>query len=545
VTGVTGSLGAHVVANLVSQPSVRKVYCLVRAANKQSARHRVRDSLRERLAYHKLSLSARSKIVSLPSDFSDRNLGLEQSDYEEVSSSITHLIHLAWSVNFNKGLESFEGDCIAGAKNLMNLCLATKRPEPASFNFCSSVSATAATPGNVVPEALPASLSYAQGMGYAQSKLVTEHLCDRASRQTGLKARVLRVGQIIGDTQHGVWNTTEAIPLMLQTAKTIGALPELDETPYWLPVDIVAKACSEIACSGAESGVMNIVNDKSFHWHRDLLPLLREAGLQFETVSQQEWVRRLRASEADPVKNPPIKLVDFFASKYDNNKPRRSLAHATSRAQGFSPSLQNAGVIGSEIVGKIISQLDKRWSEGQTQEEPAVIVVGGPCGAGKSTVARSLSDALGLPMIEGDDMHSNGARQRMASDIPLTDADRLGWLAHIRGAVMDRLRTSKAPAVLVTCSALRSMYRQELRMLQEIAGVRTVFIMLETEDRKELKSRLSEREGHYMAPSMVDAQVDLLEAAGDDEIDVVAVDATQGVAAVMEECKSILAGVIN
>jgi len=497
------------------------------------------------LAYHKLSLSMRSKIVALPSDFSDARLGLDESDYGEISGSVTHLIHLAWSVNFNKALESFETDCIAGAKNLMNLCLSAKRPEPASFNFCSSVSATAATPGSLVPEALPESLSYAQNMGYAQSKLVTEHLCDRASRQTGLKARVLRVGQIVGDTQHGVWNATEAIPLMLQTAKTIGALPELDENPYWLPVDVVAKACSEIACSGAGSGVMNVVNNKSFHWTRDLLPLLREAGLEFESVPQQEWIRRLRASNPDPVNNPPIKLVDFFASKYDNNKPRRSVAHATSRSQGSSPSLQNAGVVDKVLIGKIISQLTQRWSAGETPQEGAVIVVGGPCGTGKSTVARSLTDKFGLPMIEGDDMHSKPARQRMGSHIPLTDADRLSWLAHIRGAVIDRMNMTKAPAVLVTCSALKSSYRHELRALQEIAGLRVVFIMLETDSREELKLRLAQRQDHYMAPTMVDKQVDLLEAALDDEIDVIPVDAAQGVEEVVGECESILRGVIS
>lgn len=488
----------------------------------------------------------RSKIVALPSDFSNARVGLDESDYSEISSSITHLIHLAWSVNFNKALESFEADCIAGAKNLMNLCLAARRPEPASFNFCSSVSATAATPGSVVPEALPESFSYAQNMGYAQSKLVTEHLCDQASRQAGLKARVLRVGQIVGDTKHGVWNATEAIPLMLQTAKTVGALPELDENPYWLPVDVVAKACSEIACSGAESGVMNVVNNKSFHWSRDLLPLLQEAGLQFESVPQQEWIRRLRASDPDPVNNPPIKLVDFFASKYDNNKPRRSLAHATSRAQGFSPSLQNAGVIDKDIIGKILSQLGQRWSAGGApQTEGTLVVVGGPCGTGKSTMAHSLAETFDLPMIEGDDMHSRPARQRMGSHIPLTDADRLSWLAHIRGAVIDRMNTTRAPAVLVTCSALRASYRHELRALKEIAGLRTVFIMLETDSRDELKSRLAQRQDHYMAPAMVDTQVDLLEAALDDEVDVVAVDAARSVEEVVTECESILQGVIS
>ena len=488
----------------------------------------------------------RSKIVALPSDFSDAHLGLDESDYSEISGSVTHLIHLAWSVNFNKALESFEADCIAGAKNLMNLCLSAKRPEPASFNFCSSVSATAATPGNVVPEALPESLSYAQNMGYAQSKLVVEHLCDQASRQTGLKTRVLRVGQIVGDTKHGVWNATEAIPLMLQTAKTIGALPELDENPYWLPVDVVAKACLEIACSGAESGVMNVVSNKSFHWSKDLLPLLREAGLEFESVPQQEWIRRLRASDPDPIKNPPIKLVDFFASKYDSNKPRRSLAHATSRAQGFSPSLQNARVIDKDIIGKILSQLGQRWSAVEApQEEGAVIVIGGPCGTGKSTLALSMAGRLGLPMIEGDDMHSRPARQMMGSHIPLTDADRLNWLAHIRGAVVDRMNTTKAPAVLVTCSALKASYRHELRALQEIAGLRTVFIMLETDSRGELKSRLAKRQDHYMAPTMADKQVDLLEAAFDDEVDVIPVDAAQSVEEVAKECEGILQGVIR
>jgi carbohydrate kinase (thermoresistant glucokinase family) len=245
------------------------------------------------------------------------------------------------------------------------------------------------------------------------------------------------------------------------------------------------------------------------------------------------------------VKNPPIKLVDFFASKYDNNKPRRSTPHATSRAQGSSPSLQNAGVIGAEIVSKIVSQLNKRWCAQEASHEPAVVVLGGPCGSGKSTVARSISDALGLPMIEGDDMHSNVARQKMGSHIPLTDADRISWLAHIRGAVMDRLRTTGAPAVLVTCSALRNIYRQELRALQELAGVRTAFIMLETDSRDELKTRLTERQGHYMAPGMVDAQVDLLESAGEDEIDVVPVNSRQALEEVVGECQSIVTALIE
>ena len=62
---------------------------------------------------------------------------------------------------------------LPGAHNLIQLCLKVKRPAPANFNFCSSVSAVAATKGGHVPEGLPAEFSYAQGIGYARSKLVT------------------------------------------------------------------------------------------------------------------------------------------------------------------------------------------------------------------------------------------------------------------------------------------------------------------------------------------------------------------------------------
>lgn len=354
VTGATGSLGAHVVARLASQDHVRKVYCLVRAPTTSSAIARVEESLRARRVYDMLSLEALQKVVAIPSDFSKSLLGLDWRLYDEIAHNITHMLHLAWSVNFNKGLESFESDCVAGARNLINLCLKAKRPQPASFNFCSSVSATVRTAGGVVPEALPESFAYAQGMGYAQSKLVTENLCDRASKQRGIQARILRVGQVIGDTQNGVWNATEAIPMIFQTAKTVGCLPKLDERPSWLPVDVVAQTFIDIGCSSTDQRFFNLVNHSSFHWTQDLLPLLKEAGVKFEEVEQREWIRRLRASNPDPTANPPIKLVDFFASKYDTDEARPSLRYETGIARETSGALRDVGVVDEKLVGRIV-----------------------------------------------------------------------------------------------------------------------------------------------------------------------------------------------
>jgi nucleoside-diphosphate-sugar epimerase len=291
--------------------------------------------MRERSVYHYLPLETRTKLIAIPADFSNESLGMDRKVYDEIASEITGLIHCAWPVNFNLALASFEADCIAGAHNLIALCLKAQRPEPATFNFCSSVSAVAATKGGFVTEALPESLECAQDMGYAQYKLVAEHICVDAAKSYGIKSRVLRVGQVVADTVHGIWNSTEAIPLMMQAGVTTGAIPRLDENPLWLPVDVVASVISDISLSDAGPGIMNVVNSKFFHWTRDLLPALHRAGMQFSEPNQREWVVFLRKSNPDPVANPPIKLVEFFASKCDNDLPRTGL-HTTPRSHASS-----------------------------------------------------------------------------------------------------------------------------------------------------------------------------------------------------------------
>ena len=364
VTGATGSLGAHLVAQLVLRNDVDEVCCLVRASSRALACQRVVESMQERAVYHNLSPEARHKVTCYPSDFSQPKLGLAEDVYASISTKMTTLVHCAWSVNFNKNLSSFENDCIAGARHLTLLCLSAQQETAASFNFCSSVSTVARTPGDDVLEELPESFKCAQDMGYAQSKLVTEHLVTRAGIETGIQARVLRVGQIVADTKQGIWNETEAIPLMLQAATTIGALPALDESPRWLPVDSVATTVLDISLSATTQAVFNVVNPKTFHWTKDLLPALHRSGLKFEEVGQREWIRRLRASNPNPEENPTIKLVEFFAGKYDNDiTKRKNLNYITAMAELISPELSRVPALSSDLIEKFVQHfLKTSWA---------------------------------------------------------------------------------------------------------------------------------------------------------------------------------------
>ncbi|KAI8625000.1 acetyl-CoA synthetase-like protein [Xylariaceae sp. FL1651] len=377
VTGVTGSLGAYVLAQLLPLSHVKRIFCLVRASDEPAATARVLASLHSRgLIEAALPESNFRKIVAVPSDLSRADLGLSPTRFSELQSTLTNVIHSAWAVNFNLGVASFENQHIRGIRNLLDLCLQVPFTRPARFSFISSVSAAAGTPPPaVISETYAVDPSHAQAMGYARSKWVAEHIVRRATNESGIDACVLRSGQLIGDMKEGRWNPTEAIPLMIRSATTLGALPSLDENPSWLPVDVCAAAVIELSQadkpfyqqSQTDEGERNVVyhvqNPRQFSWTDELLPALRDAGLEFETVGQREWVDRLWKGDQDPIRNPTVKLADFFTSKYDNDKPgRKGLVFDTTETERKSKAVASrVDVIGNGTIRKCVEKWRKDW----------------------------------------------------------------------------------------------------------------------------------------------------------------------------------------
>jgi thioester reductase-like protein len=339
LTGATGSLGAHLLAELLRDPNVQKVYCLNRGAD---AHARTVESLRLR----KLEVPL-GRVESLGADLTRPDLGLDRK-----LAGVNMVIHNAWSVNFNMGVASFEGQ-VQATRNLIDLSFASN----ARFFFVSSVSA-AVRSGSVVREAHVQHLTDAQETGYARSKLVGERLCLNASR-AGLDARAFRVGQIVGDTRHGAWNATEAIPLMIRSAISFGALPALNDTLSWLPVDDVARVIVELCHAPEPHDLYHVVNPRLFNWTRDLLPMLRGAGLTFEEVAPQAWLERLAASNPDPALNPTIKLLDFFRSKYSNPATGPAVLYETRVTEGASKTLKAVQAPDAALVGKMVAY----WKE--------------------------------------------------------------------------------------------------------------------------------------------------------------------------------------
>lgn len=161
----------------------------------------------------------------------------------------------------------------------------------------------------------------------------------------------------------------------------------------------------------------------------------------------------------------------------------------------------------------------------------AALVVMGVSGSGKSTIAVAVAARCGALFLDADDFHTSANTAKMAAGVPLTDLDRLPWLA----AVGDEIarRTASGRSVVVACSALRRDYRDILRE----RGGDLVFAHLHGSFAL-LAARLTSRTGHFMPPSLLASQLGALELLDPDETGFV-VDIDQPVADVVT---AVLAG---
>ncbi|KAM0140952.1 hypothetical protein ACHAO1_002078 [Botrytis cinerea] len=371
LTGATGSLGAHALYQMVNSPKFRKVYCLVRGENPMD---RVLKSIKDRGL--SLTPAARAKVVAFTADLALTDLGLGKSMIEQFKTEVSLIIHLAWSVNFIIGLQSFEPH-LAGLKNLLDLSLAVYRSEPARLFYASSISTAENTPAPaLIPDAPIEDFNNALNMGYAQSKLVGEYMVLNAARG-GARAYALRIGQIVGDRDNGFWNEAEFVPSMIRSALSMKALPIFHENCSWIPVDTLATAILEIdeklkslprPCAIDSTNppiVYNMVNPATFTWE-SLLGELSTAGLDFKAIPFGDWLQKLRESAANgqEEQNPAVKLLDHFEQRYlqSNNGHGYSGAEATASSSGASsprssisgatpPSSKGTSISDYEIVG--------------------------------------------------------------------------------------------------------------------------------------------------------------------------------------------------
>lgn len=317
----------------------------------------------------------------LPGDLADPagQFGITGAAFEILRNSVTSIIHNAWSVNFNMNLASFEAQSIRPTYHLVQLALSSPLLQKPKFTFISSIAAIlrgASDPNEKLAERRFGWEKVGE-MGYGQSKWIGEGICVAAAEKTGLRVRIARLGQVVGDTKHGQWKAAEAYPTLTQSALTMGALPSIEPSSsgviydqcYWLPVDTTAAGVVEIALHpdthSPNDLVFHVTNSEAISWNEEYLPAVKRAlqyyGVDFEIVPQRQWLQRLADSNMDVERNSPRKLLAFFQNRYGDIDGRGEPALDMTRALGVAPSL--AGGNSHRLDEQLITRFVTYWVE--------------------------------------------------------------------------------------------------------------------------------------------------------------------------------------
>lgn len=259
ITGGTGGLGSHLVANALAQPDVTRVVCLNRRNNKRDARERQLQSLLEKgtglCAADIDNLAERLDVVE--TDLSKPNLGLTPEEYAAIADRVTHIVHNAWLMHSKWPLKRFEPQLriMANMIALARDASVRRGPSagPVTFQLVSSIAVVGHHPLQTgrpfVPEELM-SVASVLPTGYGLAKYACERMLDATLRvhPSRFRATAVRLGQIAGSTANGYWNPAEHVSFLIKSSQALHRLPEFGtgSTLGWTPVDAVASTLLDI-----------------------------------------------------------------------------------------------------------------------------------------------------------------------------------------------------------------------------------------------------------------------------------------------------------
>ncbi|KAG6907803.1 putative NRPS-like protein biosynthetic cluster [Tephrocybe rancida] len=321
LTGSTGNLGSQILAVLLGDPRVDKVYAYNRPSTVGGRTLLDRHSDKFKEVGLDVSLLGSEKLVLLAGDATETNLGLDRGRYNLLCRTVDVVIHNAWRLDFNLTLASYEPN-IQGTRNLIELVRSGPNSVNVRFLFVSSIAAVQHWDRSkgAVPEDAMVDVSVALGGGYGEAK----HVAERILLQSGLQGLTLRLGQISGGRPKGAWPTTEWLPILVKTSLTLGALPDACGTASWLGADTISATIVDLALSPHKMALpkaLNLVHPRPVE-QRAVFQSIKMAigevlGRHLNLVPFGEWftmveksARNVNVETWDTI--PAIKLLEFF-----------------------------------------------------------------------------------------------------------------------------------------------------------------------------------------------------------------------------------------
>jgi amino acid adenylation domain-containing protein/thioester reductase-like protein len=271
VTGATGFVGVHVLAELMARTEVEVLF-LARDANGGAA-GRLRDVM---ASYGLWDESFGGRLRPLCGDLDAEGLGLSEAELEDLAVDVDTIVNCAGMVDFLHGYRRHRATNVEGLVQLVQLAARGAQ----RVHHVSSVSVgDAANP--------PAD-------GYGLSKWVAERLAERATER-GHDVVVHRLGEVMPHSATGLPNAKALSYLFIRSCLTLGIYPAELMTLDYSPADWVAEAMVDsILDRDSEGGALDLFHPEGTRLDT-IMACASEAGFEVRPVTGAQFYRGLEA----------------------------------------------------------------------------------------------------------------------------------------------------------------------------------------------------------------------------------------------------------
>lgn len=296
LTGATGVFGAHFLKELLKSTDC-DVYCLVRAQNPAEAMDRVQALLRAYDPDDELADEFHARVIPVLGDVTGERFDLSEKDYAELVEKIDVTVHGAASTNLFARYSKIEPVNVGGTRNMIEFCLKTKQKYLVYISTY-TVMGDKTFDGNLVFK--ESDLDVGQGfehMTYQESKFNAEKLV-RASEARGLNFKIIRPGQIFGESATGLYpqGQTNVSGLFYDIFKTIieTGVAIYSETFFDVtPVDYVSRGTAYLALKEPRMGGTYHLTNPHYATYSETTRVISDLGYPIEIVPQEEYKQLL------------------------------------------------------------------------------------------------------------------------------------------------------------------------------------------------------------------------------------------------------------
>ena len=294
LTGATGYLGIHILRELIDSDA-NQIYCLVRGKSQEAAESRLRTLLYYYFADAFKHLFGQRLHVILGDVTSDFGEGLQVDTVFNCAAIVKH---------FSEGTE-IEDVNIGGAKRCVDFCLKTG----AQLVHVSTASTRGLWAGTIKDEVFTEQRFYmGQFLGnkYIYSKFMAERLILDAVALHGLRAKIMRVGNLAARSTDGEFQanfSTNSFMGRIKVYNMLGCCPYAmrNKQVEFSPINEVSKAIVLLATTPIANTVFHPYNIHG-QFLGDVLLGLKSVGDGIRFVEQDAFAEAMEQAKNDPQK---------------------------------------------------------------------------------------------------------------------------------------------------------------------------------------------------------------------------------------------------